>query len=324
MLKTRITEMFGIEYPLVQGAMLWLARAELAAAVSNAGGLGIISSATFPTVKELRQEIRQAKSLTKKPFAVNITLLPTFRPMNYEDYIEATIEEGVNIVETSGRSPGPYMKLFKDAKVKVMHKCARVRDAKAAERLGVDAVTIIGFEAGGNPGTEDVTSLVRIPIAVDAVKIPVIAGGGIADGRGLVAALALGAEAVLMGTRFIATRECMAHPEIKQCLVRATEKDTIMINRVFNNPERVLKTALSLKVLEMEEAGATLPDLLPMITGLRGKQALEEGDINQGVIACGEVVGLVRDVPSVKELVDNIISEAKAVGQRLKSTGIVA
>jgi nitronate monooxygenase len=324
MLKTRITEMFGIEYPLIQGAMLWLARAELAAAVSNAGGLGIISSATFPTVKELRQEIRQAKSLTKKPFAVNITLLPTFRPMNYEDYIEATIEEGVNIVETSGRSPGPYMKLFKDAKVKVMHKCARVRDAKAAERLGVDAVTIIGFEAGGNPGTEDVTSLVRIPIAVDAVKIPVIAGGGIADGRGLVAALALGAEAVLMGTRFIATQECMAHPEIKQCLVRATEKDTIMINRVFNNPERVLKTDLSLKVLEMEEAGATLPDLLPMITGLRGKQALEEGDINQGVIACGEVVGLVRDVPSVKELVDNIISEAKAVGQRLKSTGIVA
>jgi len=324
MLKTRITEMFGIEYPLIQGAMLWLARAELAAAVSNAGGLGIISSATFPTIKELRQEIRQAKSLTKKPFAVNITLLPTFRPMNYEDYIEATIEEGVNIVETSGRSPGPYMKLFKDAKVKVMHKCARVRDAKAAERLGVDAVTIIGFEAGGNPGTEDVTSLVRIPIAVDAVKIPVIAGGGIADGRGLVAALVLGAEAVLMGTRFIATRECMAHPEIKQCLVRATEKDTIMINRVFNNPERVLKTDLSLKVLEMEEAGATLPDLLPMITGLRGKQALEEGDINQGVIACGEVVGLVRDVPSVKELVDNIISEAKAVGQRLKSTGIVA
>jgi nitronate monooxygenase len=324
MLKTRITEMFGIEYPLIQGAMLWLARAELAAAVSNAGGLGIISSATFPTVKELRQEIRQAKSLTKKPFAVNITLLPTFRPMNYEDYIEATIEEGVNIVETSGRSPGPYMKLFKDAKVKVMHKCARVRDAKAAERLGVDAVTIIGFEAGGNPGTEDVTSLVRIPIAVDAVKIPVIAGGGIADARGLVAALALGAEAVLMGTRFIATRECMAHPEIKQCLIRATEKDTIMINRVFNNPERVLKTDLSLKVLEMEEAGATLPDLLPMITGLRGKQALEEGDINQGVIACGEVVGLVRDVPSVKELVENIISEAKAVGQRFKSTGIVA
>jgi nitronate monooxygenase len=199
-----------------------------------------------------------------------------------------------------------------------------VRDAKAAERLGVDAVTIIGFEAGGNPGTEDVTSLVRIPIAVDAVKIPVIAGGGIADARGLVAALALGAEAVLMGTRFIATRECMAHPEIKQCLIRATEKDTIMINRVFNNPERVLKTDLSLKVLEMEEAGATLPDLLPMITGLRGKQALEEGDINQGVIACGEVVGLVRDVPSVKELVENIISEAKAVGQRFKSTGIVA
>jgi NAD(P)H-dependent flavin oxidoreductase YrpB (nitropropane dioxygenase family) len=322
--KTRITKMFGIEYPLIQGAMLWLARAELASAVSNAGGLGIISSATFPTVKELRQEIRKAKSMTDKPFVVNFTFLPTFRPVNHEEYINAAIEEGVNIIETAGRSPEPYMRLLKDAKVTVMHKCARVRDAKTAERLRVDAVTIVGFEAGGVPGMEDVTSLVRIPLAVDTVKIPVIAGGGIADGRGLVAALALGAEGVMMGTRFMASQECLAHPKIKEWMVQAAEKDTVMINRSFNNPERVLKTVLSLKILEMEEKGATLEELLPMITGLRGKEALEEGDINKGVIACGQIVGLIHDVPSVKEIIGNIISEAKAVEQRLQNRGILA
>jgi len=324
MFKTRITEMFGIEYPIIQGAMLWLARAELVSAVSNAGGLGILSSATFPIVEELRQEIRKTRSLTDRPFAVNFTFLPTFRPVNYEEYITAAIEEGVKIIETAGRSPEPYMKLLKDAKVTVMHKCARVRDVKTAERLGVDAVTIIGFEAGGVPGMEDVTSLVRIPLAVDAVKIPVIAGGGIGDGRGLVAALALGAEGVMMGTRFMASQECLVHPKIKEWMAQATETDTLMINRSFNNPERVLKTALSLKVLEMEEKGATLEELQPLITGLKGKEALEEGDINKGVIACGEVVGLIHDVPSVSEIIQGIISEAKAMGQRLQSGGLLA
>jgi len=324
MFRTRITEMFGIEYPIIQGAMQWLARAELASAVSNAGGLGIISSAIFPTVKELRQEIRKARSLTNRPFAVNVTLLPTFRPVNYEEYITAAIEEGVNIIETAGRSPEPYMKLLKDAKVTVMHKCARVRDVKTAERLGVDAVTIIGFEAGGSPGMEEVTSLIRIPLAVDAVKIPVIAGGGIGDGRGLVAALALGAEGVMMGTRFMASQECLAHPKIKEWMAQAKETDTLMINRSFNNPERALRTDLSLKVLEMEEKGATLEELRPLITGLQGKQALEEGDINKGVIACGQVVGLMYDVPSVREIIQGIIGEAKAVGQRLQSIGVLA
>ena len=324
MFKTRITEMLGIEYPIIQGAMQWLARAELASAVSNAGGLGIISSATFPTVEELRQEIRKARSMTDKPFVVNVTLLPTFRPVNYEEYINAAIEEGVNIIETSGRNPEPYMKLLKEAKVTVMHKCARVRDVKTAERIGVDAVTIVGFEAGGAPSMEDVTSLVHIPLAVDAVKIPVIAGGGIGDGRGLVAALALGAEGVMMGTRFIASQECLAHPKIKEWIVQATEKDTLMINRSFDNPERVLKTTLSLKVLEMEEKGATLEELLPMITGLQGKQALDEGDVNKGVISCGQSVGLIHEVPSVREIIESIISQAKAVGQRLQSRGILA
>jgi NAD(P)H-dependent flavin oxidoreductase YrpB (nitropropane dioxygenase family) len=318
--KTRITELLGTKYPILQGAMLWLARAELVSAVSNSGGLGIISSATFPTVRALRDEIRKTRSLTDKPFAVNITLLPTFRPVNHEEYINATIEEGVGIIETSGRSPEPFMKLCKDNELKVIHKCARVRDARTAERIGVDAVTIVGFEAGGNPGMEDVTSLVQIPLAADAVKIPVIAGGGIVDGRGLIAALALGAEGVMMGTRFLASQECLVHPKIKEWLVKAAENDTLMINRSFNNPERVLKTALSLKVLEMEENGATLEELLPMITGLQGKKALEEGDINTGVIASGQCVGLIHDIPSVKDIFTSILAEAAAAGRRLNST----
>lgn len=317
MLKTRITEMLGIEYPLIQGAMQWIALPELASAVSNAGGLGIISSAIFPTPEELRQCIRQTKSMTDKPFAVNITLLPTFRPVKHEDFIEAAIEEGMSIIETSGRSPEPYMKRLKEANVTVMHKCARIKDIKTAERLGVDAVTIVGFEAGGNPGMEDITSFVRIPLAVDAVKIPVIAGGGMCDGRGLIAALALGAEGVTMGTRFVASRECLSHTKIKEWLVQASENDTVMINRTFNNPERVLKTELSLNILQREEEGATLEELLPIITGTQGKLALDTGDVNKGVIACGQVVGLIHDIPSVADIIDNIVSQARAVGQQL-------
>ncbi|GAJ04331.1 unnamed protein product, partial [marine sediment metagenome] len=210
------TEMFGIEYPIIQGAMQWLSRAELVAAVSNAGGLGTISALTFPTVKELRGEIRKTKSMTDQPFAVNITLLPTVRPVNYEEYITTALEAGVNIIETSGRSPEPYMKLLKDARVKIMHKVTTVRHAKTAERLGVDLVTIVGFEGAGHPGMDDVGSLVLIPKAVDEVRVPVIAGGGIGDARGFMAALALGAEGVLMGTRFMLSQECNLPPKIRQ------------------------------------------------------------------------------------------------------------
>jgi NAD(P)H-dependent flavin oxidoreductase YrpB (nitropropane dioxygenase family) len=322
MFKTRITEMFGIEYPIIQGAMQWLARAELAAAVSNAGGLGIISALTFPTTKELRQEIRKAKELTDKPFAVNITLLPTIRAVNYEEYIETALEEGVKIIEMAGRSPKPYMKLLKDAKVKIMHKVARVKDAKAVERLGVDAVTIVGFEAAGHPGMDNVTSLVLIPLAVDAVKIPVIAGGGIGDARGFVATLALGAEGVLMGTRFMATKECFLPAKIQEWLINARETDTLIIERSIKNAARVMKTEFSQAVLELEEKGATLEELLPFISGERSKQSYISGDVNDGVIACGQAVGLIRDIPSVKELIDGIIKEAKLISQRLhKSVG---
>jgi NAD(P)H-dependent flavin oxidoreductase YrpB (nitropropane dioxygenase family) len=323
MLKTRITTLFGIEYPIIQGAMQWLSRAEMVAAVANAGGLGIISSLTFPTAVELRAEIRKTKQLTQKPFAVNITMLPTMRPVDYEQYLEVSLEEGVKIIETAGRSPEAFMGKLKDAGVKVMHKVARVRDARSAERIGVDAVTIVGFEAGGHPGMDNVAAMVLIPIAVDAVKIPVIAGGGIADGRGLVAALSLGAEAVLMGTRFMVSKESGVHPDVLRWLCQAGETDTMIIERSIKNAARVARTELAQQVLEMEERGATLEELLPVISGLRGRKAFQGGDVNAGVFCCGQAVGLIHDQSTVKEIIDSIVSEAGQVGQRLHQTGIV-
>jgi nitronate monooxygenase len=323
MFKTRITKMFGIEYPIIQGAMQWLSRAELVAAVSNAGGLGILSALTFPTAKELREEIKKTKALTDKPFAVNITLLPTLRAVSYEEYINTAIEEGIKIIETAGRNPRQYMKQLREGGVKVMHKVASVKAVRTAEHIGVDAVTIVGFEEGGNPGMDDVTSLVLVPIAVDAVKIPVIAAGGIGDARGLVAALALGAEGVLIGTRFMLTKECPLHPQIKQRLLEATEKDTLMIMRSINNPERVVRTNFAQSILEMEKKGTSLEELIPMISGLRQKQSLDKGDADEAMIPCGEVVGLINDIPSVKELISGIISEANLIGQRLRKIGIL-
>jgi len=315
--QTRITQMFGIKYPVIQGAMMWLSRAELVAAVSNAGGLGIMASLTFPTAKELREEIKRVKSLTDKPFAVNITLLPTIRPRSLEEYIEAAIEEGVTIIETAGRNPRQYMKQLRDGGVKVMHKVASVKAAVTAEHIGVDAVTIVGFEEGGNPGMDDVTTLVLVPRTVDSLKIPVIAGGGIGDGRGLVAALALGAEGALMGTRFMLSQECPLHPGIKQRLLEASEKDTLMIMRSINNPERVVKTGFAQSILEMETRGTSLEELLPLIDGLRQKQALDRGEADQAMIPCGQVVGLFDDLPTAKEIIDDIIREARNTAKRL-------
>ena len=322
MFKTRITEMFGIEYPIIQGALHWLARAELVAAVSNAGGLGILSALTFASAGELREEIKRTKNLTGKPFAVNITLLPTIKTVNYEEYINAAIEEGVSIIETAGRNPRQYMRQLKDAGVKVMHKVSSIRAVRTAERVGVDAVTIVGFEEGGNPGMDDVSSSVLIPIAADAVKIPVIAAGGFGDARGLVAALALGAEAVLMGTRFMISRECPLHPSIKEWLLEAAETDTLMIMRSISNPERVARTDFARRILQMEEKGTSLEELLPMISGLRQKQALDKGDVAEAMVPCGQVVGLIHGVPRVKEIIDDIINEARRIGQRLHDAGL--
>jgi len=302
--------------------MQWLAQAELAAAVANAGGLGIIAASSFPTAGELRLEIRKTKSLTDKPFAVNFTLMPTRRPIVWEDYINAALEEGIKIIETSGRSPEPYMEWLKAAGVKVPHKVARIRDARTAERLGVDAVTIIGHEAGGHPGTEDVASLVLIPRAVDSLKVPVIAGGGFADGRGLVAALALGAEGVVMGTRFMASQECPLHTRIKQMLLKTAETDTMIIERSIRNDARVIKTEFAQKVLAMEEAGATLEELLPMLNGDLARRSYRSGETNDSILYCGQSVGLVNEIPSVKEIIDGIMKEARQIVERLKGMGI--
>jgi len=321
MFQTRITQLFGIKYPIIQGAMMWLSRAEMVAAVSNAGGLGIMASLTFPTTRELREEIKKTKSLTDKPFAVNITLLPTIQPISLEEYIEAAIKEGVTIIETAGRNPRQYMKQIRDGGVKVIHKVASVKAAKTAERIGVGAVTIVGFEEGGNPGMDDVTTMVLVPRAVDELEIPVIAGGGIGDGRGLMAALALGAEGAVMGTRFMLSRECPLHNSIKQRLLEASEKDTLMIMRSINNPERVVGTDFARRILEMEEKGTSLEELLPMIDGRRQKQALDKGEASQAIIPCGQVVGLLDDLPTIKEIIDGIIKEARIIAKRLSEGG---
>ena len=321
MFKTRVTELLGIKHPIIQGAMLWLGRAELAAAVSNAGGLGIITSGIFETAEEVRQEIKKAKSLTDKPFAVNISLLPTRRSINWEEYIYVALDEGVNIIETSGRSPEPYVEWIKQAKVTHMHKVARLRDAKTAERLGAHMVTIVGFEGGGHPGMEDVTSLIRVPRTVDSLKIPVIAAGGFGDGRGLVAALALGAEAITMGTRFMLCKECPMHPKIKEMLLNTKETDTMLIQRSINNASRVVRNDFAQKVLAMEEKGATIDELYPLLRGTRTRETFISGDITDSVFWCGQVVGLANEILSAKEIIDRTISEAELVMQRLNRMG---
>jgi NAD(P)H-dependent flavin oxidoreductase YrpB (nitropropane dioxygenase family) len=324
MFKTRITELLGIKYPIIAGPMAYLSGPELVAAVSNAGGLGIIASLTYTEIDQFREAIRKTKSLTDKPFAVNVTLLPMVRPVKYEDYFQAVLDEGVGIVETSGRSPEPYIRMLKNAGATVMHRATRIRDISTAERVGADAVTILGTEAAGHPGQEEVTSMVRIPIAVDAVKVPVIAAGGIADARGMVAALAMGAEGVLMGTRFMASKECNMHDNVKEWMLGVGEADTILIQKSIKNASRVVRTEHTEKILEMENQGASLEELLPMISGQLGRNTYETGDVSGASITVGQVVGLIHNVPTVKEIIDGIISEAGSIMQRLGNMGITA
>ena len=314
MFSTRITKLFGIKYPIIQGGMQWVSRAELAAAVSNAGGLGILSALTF-SPEELRLEIRKMRELTDKPFGVNLTLLPALRPVKYEEYIEVILQEGVGIVETAGRNPEPYVKLFREGAVKVIHKCTAVRFARTAERVGCSAVSIDGFECAGHPGEEDVTSLILIPLAAEAVNIPVIASGGFADARAFVAALALGAEGVNMGTRMLATQEAPVHPRVKERLLQASERDTMLILRSLRNTQRVLRNRMAERVAELEKRGAGLEELAPLISGERGRQLLQGGDLEEGLLTCGQAVGLIRDIPTVKELIETVISEARMLIQ---------
>ncbi len=319
MFKTRITEMLGIAHPILQGGMQWLARAELVAAVSNAGGLGFITAVSFSTTKELREEIKKTRDLTDKPFGVNVSMLPAIMPGDLtEGYMDAACEEGVPVVETAGRSPEAYVAKLKSAGVKLIHKVPAVRFAMKAEAIGADAVTVVGFECGGHPGLDDVPSLIVLPKAAQALKVPVIAAGGYCDGRGLVAALSLGAEAVLMGTRFMAAQECPMHDNFKQWMVDASETDTMVVERSIRNAARIMKNKAALAVAQLEAEGATLEQLLPVIAGKVGREAYLSGDIDLGAIACGQVVGRINEIKSVQEIMDDIMDEAARTVERLK------
>nr|MBO2478809.1 nitronate monooxygenase [Bacillota bacterium] len=316
-MRTRFTELVGIEYPLMLGGMFQVGRAELAAAVSEAGGLGTITSVTQGEPENLRREIRRVKSLTKKPFAVNLSLFPSARPIPNEAYIEVLLEEGVRIVETSGRSPEPIMKPLKDGGCIVIHKVPGVKYAKTAERVGVDAVSVVGFETGGHPGMEDVGAVVLIPRTVQAVNIPVLAGGGFATGAGIAAALALGADGVVMGTRFMAVKESIVHDNVKQWMINADETQTTIIQKTIKSPSRVALNAVARQVMELEKEGKGLEELLPYITGQRSKAVYFDGDVDGGVWSCGQSVALVEDVPTVQELMQRLFREAEETVARL-------
>lgn len=313
-MKTRITELFGIEKPIIQGGMMWVGRAELAAAVSNAGGLGILTALTQPTPDDLRREIERCREMTDKPFGVNLTILPSVSPPPYAEYRKAIIDMGVKIVETAGYKPQEHVEDFKAHGIKVIHKCTAVRHALSAERMGVDAVSIDGFECAGHPGEDDIPGLVLIPAAANKVKIPMAASGGFADGRGLVAALALGADAINMGTRFCATKEAPIHDAIKQFIVNNDERATRLIFRKFRNTARVAANSVADKVLELSAPPeSTFDDIADLVRGVKGREALETGNLDAGIIWAGQVQGLINDVPSCAELLDRIMREAKEI-----------
>jgi len=311
-MKTRITELFGIEHPIIQGGMHYVGFAELAAAVSNAGGLGIITGLTQRTPELLAREIAKCREMTDKPFGVNLTFLPTFAAPPYPEYIQAIIEGGVKAVETAGRSPEQYMAQMKAAGIKVIHKCTSVRHSLKAEKIGCDAISVDGFECGGHPGEDDIPNFILLPRAAEELKIPFVASGGMADGRSLVAALALGAEGMNMGTRFIATKEAPVHQNVKDAIVAASELDTTLIMRSLRNTERVLINSGVKRIKEIEAAkGAalTIDDIHDEVAGIYPK-VMTDGDMEAGAWSCGMVAGLIHDVPSCKELIDRIMSEA--------------
>ncbi|WP_129774585.1 NAD(P)H-dependent flavin oxidoreductase [Peristeroidobacter soli] len=316
-LKTAFTELLGIEHPIVQGGMQWVGRAELAAAVSNAGALGILTALTQPTPEALAKEIERCRGMTDKPFGVNLTILPTMTPPPYAEYRRAIIESGIKIVETAGSKPKEHVDDFKANGVKVIHKCTSVRHALSAERMGVDVISIDGFECAGHPGEDDVPGLILIPATVDKVKIPVIASGGFADGRGLAAAMALGAQGVNMGTRFCATQEAPIHDKVKQFLVDNDERGTNLIFRKLHNTARVGKNSVSDEVVRrLSRPDATFEDVAPLVRGARGRELLETGNLDAGLVWAGQSQGLIGDVPTVAELVARIVRDARAIIER--------
>jgi NAD(P)H-dependent flavin oxidoreductase YrpB (nitropropane dioxygenase family) len=314
-LKTRITELLGIRHPIIQGGMHYVGLAELAAAVSNAGGLGIITGLTQPTPEALAREIERCAAMTDHPFGVNLTFLPAVKPPDYPGYVRVIVERGVRVVETAGNNPQKWLPDLQRAGIKIIHKCTSVRHAKKAESIGCDALSIDGFECGGHPGEDDVPNFILLPRAAEELRVPFVASGGMADARSLVAALALGAEGINMGTRFIATKEAPVHDHVKEAIVRATELDTRLIMRSLRNTERVLNNAGVERLLAKERAlGDKLrfEDIVPEVAGIYPR-VMREGEVDAGAWSCGMVAGLIHDIPTVKELIDRIMTEAEAL-----------
>ena len=321
-MKTKITELFGIEHPIIQGGMHYVGFAELAAAVSNAGGLGIITGLTQKTPEDLANEIARCREMTDKPFGVNLTFLPTLSTPDYPGYIKSIIEGGVKIVETAGRNPQPYLPYLKDAGIKVIHKCTSVRHALKAESIGCDATSVDGFECGGHPGEDDIPNMILLPRAAEELKNPFVASGGMADGRSLVAALSMGADGINMGTRFIATKEAPVHQNVKDAIVAATELDTRLIMRPLRNTERVLNNAAVERLLEKEKnlgSDLKIDDIIEEVAGVYPK-IMKTGDMDAGAWSCGMVAGLIHDIPTCQELIERIMDEANGIiGDRLAS-----
>jgi nitronate monooxygenase len=314
-MKTRITELFNIQHPIIQGGMHYVGFAELASAVSNAGGLGIITGLTQKNPKDLAKEIARCHEMTDKPFGVNLTFLPTVAAPDYPGYIDAIIDGGIKIVETAGRNPQPYMEQLKKADIKVIHKCTSVRHSLKAEAIGCDAVSVDGFECGGHPGEDDMPNMILLPRAAEELKIPFVASGGMADARSLVASLAMGADGMNMGTRFMATKEAPCHERVKEAIINATELDTRLVMRPLRNTERVLNNSAVEKLLEKEkELGSNIKfeDIMDEVAGVYPKVMLD-GEMEAGAWSCGMVVGLINDIPSCKELIDGIMSEADSL-----------
>lgn len=313
MLTTAFTETFGVRHPIVQGGMQWVGRAELVAAVANAGALGMLTALTQPTPDDLAREISRTRELTDQPFGVNLTILPTITPPPYDEYRNVIIDCGVKVVETAGSSPAPHLPHFHGAGIKVLHKCTSVRHAVKAQVLGVDGISIDGFECAGHPGEDDVPGLVLIAAAAERISIPMIASGGFADARGLVAALALGADGINMGTRFMCTEESPIHRNIKEAIVAASEVDTELIFRSLRNTARVARNSISQEVVEILSSGGKFEDVRHLVAGARGRAVFDSGDQEAGIWTAGTVQGLIHDIPTVGELVERIVTEAEAL-----------
>ncbi len=324
-MKTRITELLGIDYPIIQGGMMWVGIAELVSAISNAGGLGTLTALTFPTPDALSKEIARCREMTDKPFAVNITILPSIEPPPYEEYARAAVESGVRIFETAGRNPEPFMPYFKEHGVKVIHKCTSVRHSLKAERVGVDAVSVDGFECAGHPGEDDVSNLVLLAKAKKHLKIPMIASGGIGSGHQMAAVFALGAEGINMGSRFVATKEAPVHENMKQAMVDGDELSTTLMFRSLKNTVRVFRNSVSREVIKIEsQPGETdFADIKDLVAGVRGRErCIEGGDIDDGIWTVGMVMGLIDDIPTCDQLIKRILTEyGEAVAQRLPAVG---